>query len=93
MDESTFMFRGIGCDFSFLFHFLMKFMSANRIASDGMASHLGLFCLPMSHKKDARLIWIKDLMILKVFYLGSGRQRKTWSAALLFSYAERLVFS
>ena len=23
------------------------------------ASHLGLFCLPMSHKKDARLIWVK----------------------------------
>ena len=22
------------------------------------ASHLGLFCLPMSHKKDARLIWV-----------------------------------
>ena len=35
-------------------------MSANRIALDGTprfaASHLGLFCLPMSHKKDARLI-------------------------------------
>ena len=24
------------------------------------ASHLGLFCLPMSHKKDARLIWVKQ---------------------------------
>ena len=39
----------------------MKFVSANRIAPDGTprfaASHLGLFCLPMSHKKDARLIW------------------------------------
>ena len=37
-------------------------MSANRIAPDGTprfaASHLGLFCLPMSHKKDARLIWV-----------------------------------
>ena len=40
----------------------MKIMYANRIAPDGMprfaASHLGLFCLPMSHKKDARLIWV-----------------------------------
>ena len=40
----------------------MKIMCANRIAPDGMprfaASHLGLFCLPMSHKKDARLIWV-----------------------------------
>ena len=25
------------------------------------ASHLGLFCLPMSHKKDARLISVKFL--------------------------------
>ena len=41
----------------------MKFMSANRIAPDGMshfaASHPGLFCLPMSHKKDAMLISVK----------------------------------
>ena len=51
-------------NFSFLFHFSMKIVSANRIAPDGMprfaASHLGLFYLPMSHKKDARLIWVKN---------------------------------
>ena len=33
----------------------MKIMSANRIAPDGTrrfaASHLGVFCLPMSHKR------------------------------------------
>ena len=23
-------------------------------------SDLGLYCLPMSHKKDARLIWVKN---------------------------------
>ena len=38
-------------------------MSANRIAPDGTprfaAWHLGLICLTMSHKKDARLIWVK----------------------------------
>ena len=36
----------------------MKLLKANRIAPDGMpcstASHLGLYCLPMSHIKDAR---------------------------------------
>ena len=41
----------------------MKIVGANRIAPDGTprsaASHLGLFCLPMSHKKDARLVWAK----------------------------------
>ena len=62
LDESIFIFRGVGNNFSFLFHFSMKIMSANRIAPDGTlcfaASHLGLFCLPMCHKKDARLIWV-----------------------------------
>ena len=62
LDESTFIFRGIRNIFSFLFHFSMKIMSANRIALDGMprfaASHLGLICLPMSRKKDSRLIWV-----------------------------------
>ena len=50
-----FLFRGIGSNFSFLFHFSMKIMKANRIAPD-RTPHLWLFCLPMSHKKDDRLI-------------------------------------
>ena len=41
----------------------MKFLKANRIVPDGTprsaASHLGLCCLPMSHKRDARLKWVK----------------------------------
>ena len=45
--------------FHFHFIFLMKIISANRVAPDGTprfaASHLELFYLPMSHKKDARL--------------------------------------
>ena len=61
LDESTFIFRGIRSNFLFLFHFSMKFKKANRIAPDGTprsaASYLGLFCLTMPHKKDARLIW------------------------------------
>ena len=47
----------------FLSHFSMKFLCANRIAPDGTprsaASHLGLCCLPMSPKKDARLVRVK----------------------------------
>ena len=59
-DESTFTFKGIRSDFlNFIHFFSMKILSANRIAPDGTsrsaASHLGLFCLPMSHKKDTRL--------------------------------------
>ena len=57
------MFRGVRSDlysfFFYLSHFSMNFLCANRIAPDGAprsaASHLGLCCLPMSHKRDARL--------------------------------------
>ena len=58
LGESTFIFRGVRSDFYFLSDFSMKFLCANRIAPDGTprseASHLGLFCLPMYHKRDAR---------------------------------------
>ena len=41
----------------------MKFIPTNREAPDWMppltASHLCLFCLSMSHKKDVRLKWVK----------------------------------
>ena len=57
--ESTFIFRGSGSDFSFSLIFSMKIKKVNRIVPDGTprfaASHLGLFCLPMSHKKDDML--------------------------------------
>ena len=39
------------------FHLLMKIMQKNA------ASHLCLICLPVSHKKDARLIWVEELII------------------------------
>ena len=65
LGEYTFVYRDIKSIFSFLFHFSMKIILANRIAPDGtprfVASHLGLFYLPMSHKKDTRLIWVKPL--------------------------------
>ena len=60
MEESTFILRGVRSDFKFLSHFSMNFLYANRTAPDGpprsAASHLGLYCLPISHKKEARLI-------------------------------------
>ena len=59
LGESTVNLRGVRGEFDYLFHFSMKFLQANKIAPDGTlhsaASHLGLFCLPMSHKRDARL--------------------------------------
>ena len=35
LDVSTFIYRGIRSNFSFFFHFSMKFKSAYRIAPDG----------------------------------------------------------
>ena len=54
-----------------IFHFYKNF---NRIFSSGdpdqmpqpVASDLGLHCLHMSHKKDARLIWISAVYIHSV---------------------------
>ena len=48
MDESTLILRGSGSDFSFLFHFSMKFMSANRIATDGTPRFAGLYGLSVT---------------------------------------------
>ena len=50
----------------------MKINLGNRIAPDGTlrfaASHMGLLCLPMSHKKYARLIWVNgELQNLHVY--------------------------
>ena len=46
--ESIFILGASGLILSFLFHFSMKFIYANRIAPDGTprfaASHRGLFC-------------------------------------------------
>ena len=57
-DESTFTFEESGVNFLLS----MKIMFANKKAPDGTprlaGSHLGLFCLPLSHKKDARLKWV-----------------------------------
>ena len=59
LGESTLILRVSCVNFKFYSIFSMKFLLANRIAPDGKphsaASHLGLFCLPMSHKRDARL--------------------------------------
>ena len=63
LDESTFILRPSGVFLAFLFYFSMKVKVADRIAPDGTphfaASHLGLLCLPVSHKKDISLIWVK----------------------------------
>ena len=72
LGESTFIFRGVRSDFYFLSHFSMKFFCANRIAPDGTprsaASHLELYCLPMSLRKDTRLIRVNILYERQFYY-------------------------
>ena len=67
LDESILIFMDIRSNFSFLFNFSMKIKIANRIAPDRTlrfaASHLGFFCLPMSHKKDAKLTYWLTLVL------------------------------
>ena len=71
LDKSTFILRDIRSNF----HFSMKFQAnRSRIAPDETprfaASHLGLICLPMSHKKDSRFIWANQAT-LKLDYVFS----------------------
>ena len=68
LGEFTFVFRGLRCDFKFLSHFFDEFSLSKQNsprwdAPRSAASHLGLYCLPMSHKKDARLKWVKGTII------------------------------
>ena len=55
---------GVILNFYFIFEEKYKIINANRMAPDGTprfaASHLGILSLPMSNKKETRLIWVKD---------------------------------
>ena len=42
-----------------------------------VASDLGLYCLPMSHKKDARLIWVKTGVCMEHF-TEAAQNRYRW---------------
>ena len=62
---SPFPFLGVlGSDFSYFFlqilieHSVSKQRRSDR-TPDYAVSDLGLQCLPMSHVKDARVIWVK----------------------------------
>ena len=52
-----------------------------------MASDLGLHCLPMSFKKDARHIWVKNAIIL----LSHKSSRDLGSRLLKLSYLSKFI--
>ena len=74
LGEHTVKFRGVRSEIKYIFHFPMKFLLANRIAPDvtprSAASHLGLCCLPMSHKKNARLYELSIILFSNKKTLG-----------------------
>ena len=60
----------LGSIFHFFFQIQKSILHANSGDTDQMqhslASDLGLHCLHMSHKKDARLIWVKELVNTRI---------------------------
>ena len=70
-DESTFIFSDIRSDFSFSFFDEIYINKQN--GPNGMtrfaASYMGLFSLPMSQKKDARLLWVNRISIYNLLFL------------------------
>ena len=63
LDESISNFKGCRVVISILFKFYKHFLQANSAEPDQTplfaASDLVLHCLPISHKRDAMLIWVK----------------------------------
>ena len=57
LDEPTFIFFVF---ISFFYENHVSKQNSPRWDTVFAASHLGPFCLPMSHKKDTMLIWVKD---------------------------------
>ena len=64
MDPPISDVKGCWVAFFILFKFELNILQENSADPDQtplyVASDLGLYCLPMSHIKDARLIWVKN---------------------------------
>ena len=92
LDESTFISRGVRRNLSFLFHFFDEFHVSKQNgprwdAPDSAASHLGLFCLPMSNKKDARLIWVNNIAVWPTFELLTGLTTRSLCQLCLLNFS------
>ena len=71
LDQSTFILGALGVIFHFftLFDEIHVHVSKQNSPRWDAASYLGLLCLPMSHKKDVRLIWVSyGVMACNLFY-------------------------
>ena len=66
---SPFPFKGL---LGGIFHFYSNFkrtLCKQTVETRSAASDLGLHCLPMSHKKDVRLIWFKQQVLMYLQYM------------------------
>ena len=65
LDKSIFHLRSVWCPFPFLSYFFIEIPMKNNVDPDqtpcSAASDLGLHCLPMSQKWDARFIWVNSV--------------------------------
>ena len=90
MDESISSLRGVWCTFYIFILFLIEIPVRKRCRpwSDARfaVSDLGLHCWPRSKKRDARLIWVKPLLLYQIHCLF---KRPFWQN--LFSFFFRLV--
>ena len=77
LGESIFILGALRVFFIFV-SFFDEIHVSKLIAPDGTlrfaASHLELFCLPMSNENDARLIWVNVLQSARLKNNGSGFQ-------------------
>ena len=94
--ESTFILRGIRSNFSFLFQFSMIYLLSKRYSLNWdaavLASHLGLFCLPMSPKKATQAYM--SLVMKKPGFFHMRKQRRSYCAAdqrLCFRYTDSTI--
>ena len=58
---SPFPFKGCWVIFFIFIHILIGFSVSKKMQRSG-ASDLGMHCLRMSNKNDARIIWIKGIV-------------------------------
>ena len=80
---SPLIFRGVRGNFSFFddIHISKQNNPKLRFA----ASHLGLFCLPMSHKKDTRFVWKSILQDHELLFIYASYSRQ-------FQFALKLMY-
>ena len=73
------------CTFKLLFHFVIKFVLANRIASDGMP-HCWVtseaILLPMSYREGFSIMWVKRMIHVLVMCISISRCQNVLSEFL-----------